>query len=87
MTDWLGIALVAYAIGAAIEGVNAANQLAHSSLKFGDRKDDTSASPTPSQEKWQVFAAIATVSVCGAFLWPCRLIHRSFKGSQNCSED
>lgn len=87
MNNWLGIALAAYVIGAAIEGVNAANQLSHSSLEFSDRQDDTPESPTSPQGKWQVFAAIATVSICGAFLWPCRLIHRSFKASQNCHED
>ena len=32
MNNWLGIALAAYMIGAAIEGVNAASQLSHSSL-------------------------------------------------------
>jgi hypothetical protein len=83
MNHWLDIALIAYLIGAVIEGVNAANQLSHSVPELAKGREDLPSEPTDSsQGSWQVFAAIASVSVCGAFLWPCRLIHRSIKGKQ-----
>jgi hypothetical protein len=88
MNNWLGIAVAAYAIGAAIEGVNAASQLSHSSLDSLDgAESDASGSTDRQQGKWQVFTAIAAVSMCGACLWPCRLIHRSIKAVQPCSKD
>lgn len=88
MHHWLGIAVAAYAIGAAIEGVHAASQLSHSSLNATDHAD-SHASDTGEQPegKWQTFTAIAAVSLCGACLWPCRLIHRSLKSMQTCSDD
>ncbi|MBW4583314.1 MAG: hypothetical protein KME42_27420 [Tildeniella nuda ZEHNDER 1965/U140] len=88
MNNWLGIALTAYVIGAAIEGVNAASQLSHSSFDAVDRAEtNASESADPPQRKWQVFTAIAAVSLCGAFLWPCRLIHRSIKDVQTCHDE
>ncbi|MBC7972670.1 MAG: hypothetical protein H7Z11_21530 [Verrucomicrobia bacterium] len=87
MNNWLGIALAAYVIGATIEGVNAASQLSHSSLAISDRAEiNASKSADPPQGRWQVFTAIAAVSVCGACLWPCRLIHRSVKAIQPCRD-
>ena len=87
MNNWLGIALVAYLIGAAIEGVHAASQLSHSSLDSTDRAEHTASNAAdPSVEKWQKITAIAAVSVCGACLWPCRLIHRSIKAIQPCDD-
>lgn len=88
MNTWLGIALAAYMIGAAIEGVNTASQLSHSSLDGADRSETTTSDATdPPESQWKVFTAIAAVSLCGAFLWPCRLIHRSIKESQPCGDD
>lgn len=88
MNNWLGIALAAYVIGAAIEGVNAANQLAHSSLDVVDcAESSASESADPPEGKWQTLTAIAAVSLCGACLWPCRLIHRSIKAVQPCRDD
>ncbi|XHX76215.1 MAG: hypothetical protein RBJ76_17445 [Stenomitos frigidus ULC029] len=88
MNNWLGIALAAYMIGAAIEGVNAASQLSHSSLDGVDRSETTtSETPDPPESRWKVFTAIAAVSLCGACLWPCRLIHRSVKAAQPCRHD
>ena len=88
MHNWLGIALVAYLIGAAIEGVNAASQLSNASLDCSDRADtNASESADPEKGTWQVFTAIAAVSVCGGILWPCRLIHRSLKAVQPCSDE
>ncbi|HEY9884186.1 MAG TPA: hypothetical protein V6C98_11310 [Thermosynechococcaceae cyanobacterium] len=88
MNNWLGIALAAYVIGAAIEGINAASQLSHSSLDGNDRPaTPTSEAPDPSESRWKVFTAIAAVSLCGACLWPCRLIHRSIKAAQPCGDD
>ena len=88
MNNWLGIALAAYMIGAAIEGVNAASQLSHSSLDLTDRAEPNAPKSADSPEqRWQVFTAIVAVSVCGACLWPCRLIHRSIKGAQTCHDD
>jgi hypothetical protein len=83
MNHWLAIALVAYLIGAAIEGVSTASQLSHSAPELTKGlQDQPSESPTPyNSSSWQVFAAIASVSICGAFFWPCRLIHRSIKGN------
>ncbi|WP_414541882.1 hypothetical protein [Nostoc sp. CCY0012] len=81
MNHWLGIALVAYLIGAAIEGVSTASQLCHSTPELvKDLKAQSSDSETPpSMSSWQVIATVASVSICGAFCWPCRLIHRSVK--------
>jgi hypothetical protein len=88
MNNWLGIALAAYVIGAAIEGVNAASQLSHSSLDIADRSaTTTSDAPDQPESRWKVFTVIAVVSLCGACLWPCRLIHRSIKAAQPCGDD
>lgn len=88
MHNWLGIAVAAYAIGAAIEGVHAASQLSHSSLDSIDRAETHTSDPADQSEStWQRFAAIAAVSLCGACLWPCRLIHRSMKAMQPCRDD
>ncbi|MGA7937469.1 MAG: hypothetical protein WCA35_28215 [Kovacikia sp.] len=83
MNHWLGIALIAYLIGAVIEGVNAASQLSHSATELAKGAEDAQSESTDStQGSWHIFVAIASVSICGAFLWPCRLIHRSIKGKQ-----
>ncbi|WP_341528114.1 hypothetical protein WKK05_01820 [Nostoc sp. UHCC 0302] len=80
MNHWLGIALVAYLIGAAIEGVSAASQLSHSLPELtNSTQDQAQKSATSPNSRWRVFAAIASVSICGAFFWPCRLLHRSIK--------
>lgn len=88
MNHWLSIALVAYLIGAAIEGVSTAGQLSHSvpALTKGTQ-DNPLDSTAPQSERWRVFAAIASVSICGACCWPCRLLHRSIKGQQNDQKD
>ncbi|KAB8318168.1 hypothetical protein SD81_022230 [Tolypothrix campylonemoides VB511288] len=80
MNHWLGIALVAYLIGAAIEGVTTASQLSHSASELAKgTQDHSTESATPTSASWRVIAAIASVSLCGAFCWPCRLIHRLIK--------
>ncbi|MEH2090201.1 hypothetical protein [Nostoc sp.] len=82
MNNWLVIALVAYLIGAAIEGVSAASQLSHSMPELAkNTQAHPSESDTGSSSSWRVVAAIASVSICGAFLWPCRLFHRLIKGN------
>jgi hypothetical protein len=80
MNPWLEIALVAYLIGAAIEGVSTASQLFHSmpELTENSQKQSTDPSSSPSFS-WRVVSAILSVSVCGACFWPCRLVHRSLK--------
>ncbi|MFW9257841.1 hypothetical protein [Nostoc sp. CALU 546] len=84
MNHWLVIALVAYLIGAAIEGVSTASQLSHSIPELAkSTQAHPSESNTGSSSSWRVVAAIASVSVCGAFLWPCRLFHRLIKGKVN----
>ncbi|MBE9051748.1 hypothetical protein IQ243_15210 [Nostocales cyanobacterium LEGE 11386] len=82
MNHWLVIALVAYLIGAAIEGVSTASQLSHSAPELTQGTQDQSPeSGTPPSSSWRVVATIASVSICGAFCWPCRLLHRSIKGN------
>ncbi|MEH2402004.1 hypothetical protein [Nostoc sp.] len=82
MNHWLVIALVAYLIGAAIEGVSTASQLSHSVPELAkSTQAHPSDSATPSSSSRRVVAAIASVSICGAFLWPCRLFHRLIKGN------
>ncbi|MEH2176361.1 hypothetical protein [Nostoc sp.] len=82
MNNWLVIALVAYLIGAAIEGVSTASQLSHSMPKLAkNTQAHPSESDTGSSSNWRVVAAIASVSICGACLWPCRLFHRLIKGN------
>jgi len=82
INNWLGIALVAYLIGAAIEGVSTASQLSHSAPELAKNiQKQRSESTTPPSLGWRVVAAIASVSICGAFCWPCRLAHRSMKGN------
>lgn len=80
MNSWFGIALVAYLIGAAIEGISTANQLSQlvPELLKGTAEKPAESSETPG-EVLQVFLVITAVSVGGAFFWPCRLLHRSFK--------
>ena len=86
MHNWFGIAIVAYLIGATIEGVSTASHLAESVAEI--IKDDSedaapfSGSAMPPRG-WQVFGAIATVTLCGAVFWPCRLLHRSLKTESN----
>lgn len=82
MNHWLVIALAAYLIGAAIEGVSTASQLSHSLPELvKNTQVQSSESATPPSSSWRVVAAIASVSICGAFLWPCRLLHRLIKSN------
>ncbi|MEH2238329.1 hypothetical protein [Nostoc sp.] len=82
MNHWLVIALVAYLIGAAIEGVSTASQLSHSVPELAkSTQAHPSESATEPSSTWRVVAAIASVSICGAFLWPCRLFHHLIKGN------
>lgn len=64
MNHWLGIALVAYLIGAAIEGVSTASQLSHSvpALAKGTQ-DNRAESAAPPRGSWRIFAAIGSVSI------------------------
>ncbi|BAZ33419.1 hypothetical protein NIES4074_59290 [Cylindrospermum sp. NIES-4074] len=81
INHWLVIALVAYLIGAAIEGVSTVSQLSHSVSELNQStQGKPSESATPPKPSWQVVAAVASVSLCGAVCWPCRLLHRSIKG-------
>ena len=81
MHNWLGIALGAYLIGAAIEGVSTVSQLSRSFQELAQGTQDQSLeSGTPPCSNWQILTTIASVSICGAFCWPCRLFHRSIKG-------
>ncbi|MEH2070063.1 MAG: hypothetical protein V7K47_18190 [Nostoc sp.] len=84
MNHWLIIALVAYLIGAAIEGVSTASQLSHSAPEL---VKSTQVQPLESDNSsnlnLRIAAAIASVSICGAFFWPCRLFHRLIKGKVN----
>ncbi|MEH2251798.1 hypothetical protein [Nostoc sp.] len=82
MNHWLVIALVAYLIGAAIEGVSTASQLSHSVPELAKSTQTHHSDPaTGPSSSWRIVAAIASVSICGAFLWPCRLFHRLIKGN------
>ncbi|MEH2380403.1 MAG: hypothetical protein V7K27_25395 [Nostoc sp.] len=82
MNHWLVIALIAYLIGAAIEGMSTASQLSHSVPELAkSTQADPSESATGNSSSWRVVAAIASVSICGAFFWPCRLFHRLIKGN------
>ncbi|MBV8883897.1 MAG: hypothetical protein JO235_07835 [Chroococcidiopsidaceae cyanobacterium CP_BM_RX_35] len=78
MSNWLGIALGAYLIGALIEGVITVSQLSHSLPELVESAEDKTSS-TPQKSNWLVLAIIIAVSIAGAFSWPCRLIHRSMK--------
>ncbi|MDP5337362.1 MAG: hypothetical protein NWQ28_02145 [Nodularia sp. (in: cyanobacteria)] len=81
MNHWLGIALVAYLIGAAIEGVSTVSQLSRSVQELAQgTQNQSSESDHPPSLNWQLLTTIASVSICGAFCWPCRLFHRSIKG-------
>lgn len=63
-----------------MEGASTASQLFHSTPELiKGTQDNPSESVTPPSKSWQVVAAIASVSICGAFFWPCRLLHRSIK--------
>ncbi|MEA5581865.1 hypothetical protein VB620_11005 [Nodularia harveyana UHCC-0300] len=81
MNHWLGIALVAYLIGAAIEGVSTVSQLSLLIQELEQSKEEKSSeSDNLSHSNWRMLTTIASVSMCGAFFWPCRLLHRSIKG-------
>ncbi len=78
MNPWLTIALGAYFLGAIIEGIHAASQLPPSA--FDSPSDHLPfKSDEPLIKHRHKIIAIASVSICGAFLWPCRLLHRSLK--------
>jgi hypothetical protein len=84
MNHWLIIALVAYLIGAAIEGVSTVSQLSHSAPELvKSTQAQSSESGNSPSFSWRIIVAIASVSICGAFFWPCRLIHRLMKGNVN----
>jgi hypothetical protein len=84
MNHWLVIALIAYLIGAAIEGVTTVGQLSRSVPELAkSTQDHPSESDTEPSSNMRVLAAIASVSICGAFFWPCRLMHRLIKGNVN----
>jgi hypothetical protein len=81
MNHWLSIALGAYFLGAIIEGINAVSHLSPSAFDpLGT--DAPSQSTKPLTKHWHKIAAIASVSVCGAAFWPCRLLHRALKDDQ-----
>jgi hypothetical protein len=83
MNYWLGIALIAYLIGALIEGINAASQLSDFVPDLPPSMEDQPSETEPPQvAKWQFLAVVLFVSACGACIWPCRLIHRACKGQQ-----
>lgn len=76
----LVIAGTAYLIGAVIEGVNIVSQLSDSACELDKAtRDDSLKSTNSSQLSWQIWIAIASVSICGSLCWPCRLLHRSIK--------
>ncbi|MDF5711462.1 MAG: hypothetical protein PUP90_28245 [Nostoc sp. S4] len=83
MNHWLIIALVAYLIGAAIEGVSTASQLSHSAPELVKSTQQPLESDNSSNLNWRIVTVIASVSLCGAFFWPCRLFHRLIKGKVN----
>ncbi|MBD2680127.1 MULTISPECIES: hypothetical protein [Nostoc] len=81
MNHWLIIALVAYLIGAAIEGVSTASQLSDSVPELVKSTQTQSLESDNSRNlNKRVVAVIVSVSICGAFFWPCRLFHRFIKG-------
>jgi hypothetical protein len=83
MNHWLGIALIAYSIGALIEGIHASNQLIDSLSKTANGAEHPVKHATEPQEPfWHMFTAIVTVSICGAFFWPFRLVHGLIKKGQ-----
>lgn len=84
MPEFIEIALVAYLIGALIEGVNTVTQLYNSlpDLVKG-AEEQSSESAEPPKNNGFVLAIIVAVSIAGAFSWPCRLIHRSMKACQD----
>jgi hypothetical protein len=80
MHSWFGIALVAYLIGAAIEGISTANQLSQLIPELLKGTPEKPSEPSGlSGEVLQVFLVITAVSIGGALFWPCRLLHRSIK--------
>lgn len=80
MYDWLTIALVAYLIGALIEGIITVRQLSRSLPELVKSAEDETPEPaSPPRSNWSALVIISAVSVVGAFSWPCRLIHRSLK--------
>lgn len=88
MHNWLEVALLAYAIGASIEGVNTARHLSHALPEIvKSAEDDSKESAALPRGNRLVLAMIAVVSVAGAFSWPCRLIHRSLKEYQDHGDD
>jgi hypothetical protein len=88
INKWLGIASIAYSIGVVIEGIGAAHQLLHSTPELVKGSEDSSLPSTkPLVERWHIFTAIAAVSICGGFSWPCRLIHRSLKESKDYQDN
>ncbi|MBD2450945.1 hypothetical protein H6G76_28215 [Nostoc sp. FACHB-152] len=80
MSHWLSIAFVAYLMGAAIEGIGTASQLSHSLPEISkNTRPQLSKSANQFEQNWRIFVAIGTVTVCGACIWPCRLLHRLIK--------
>lgn len=80
INHWLGIALVAYLIGAAIEGISTASQLFDSLPEIINDIQSHSSNPDDHlKHNWRVFVVLASVSACGACIWPCRLLHRLIK--------
>ena len=84
MLDLLEIAMVAYLVGALIEGVNTLSHLYDSLPELvKGAEDDSSESAELQKNSGFILAIIVAVSIAGAFSWPCRLIHRSMKAYQD----
>ena len=86
MYSWLGVALVAYLLGASIEGVFMVKQLSHDVPTLTKAVEEFWKPTDPPRENWKVLVIFASVIAGGSLSWPCRLLHRALKEKQHPSE-
>lgn len=88
MHNWLGVAVVAYLLGALIEGVSMIRELSQALPELLESAENDPSHPAESPRRHGGLLAVVTVvSITGAFCWPCRLIHRLMKENQAPPEE
>ena len=83
MYTWLSVALVAYLLGASIEGAFMVKHLSHDVPTLTKAVEEFRNPTDPPRGNWKVLVIFVSVILGGAISWPCRLLHRALKEKQD----
>ena len=86
MHTWLGVALVAYLLGASIEGAFMVKQLFYDVPTLTKAMEEFLEPAEPPKDNWKVLVIFIAVIMGGAMSWPCRLLHRAVKEEHRPSD-